>query len=86
MSDREQKLRFYATAPKASARKIHQIVDGDFKSFWLATLRGKAVTLVGGQHKLNSREQAVEHARQFREACRKDLAELESQQGKEQSQ
>ena len=80
MSETEQKLRFYATAPRVGARKIHQIVDGDFKPFWLATLRGKAVTLVGGKHKLNSREQAIEHARQFREACRKDLAEMEQSQ------
>ena len=52
MSDRIERLRYYATAPRASAKKIHQIVDGDFKPFWLAMLRGKAVTLVGGGHKL----------------------------------
>ena len=74
---KKEKLEFYATAPRASAKKIHKIIDGDFKPFWLAMLRGKAVTLTAGEHKLNSREEAVEHARRFRQMCRNDLESMQ---------
>lgn len=71
-----EKLRFYAETPRASARKIHQIVEGDFKAFWLAQLRGKAVALKQGQHKFEQRDEAVQHAKDFRESCRRELAML----------
>lgn len=73
MSERENKLRFYASAPRVGARKVHKIIDGDFVPFWLATLRGKAVTL-DSRRGLITREQALEEARAFRQSCRDELA------------
>tara|TARA_B100000700_G_scaffold42240_1_gene43250 strand:+ start:838 stop:1083 length:246 start_codon:yes stop_codon:yes gene_type:complete len=72
-----ERLRFYASAPRAGAQKIHQIVDGDFVTFWLASLRGKAVALKAGHHKFGDRNQAVQHAREFRDSCQRDLERME---------
>ncbi|RUR48833.1 hypothetical protein [Vreelandella populi] len=76
MSEREKKLRFYATAPKAGAKKIHRFINGDFVPFWVATLRGKAVTLDSGRDLL-TRDEAINEARAFRQSCRDDLAKIE---------
>lgn len=76
---REEKLRYYATAPRAGAKKIHRIENGDFVPYWLATLRRRAVTLKIGSHACKTRAEALEHARQFREACRRDLRKLEGE-------
>lgn len=76
MSEREKKLRFYADAPRVGAKKIHRIVDGDFVPFWLATLRGKVVTLDSSRD-LITRDQAINEARAFRQSCRDELAKME---------
>ena len=75
--NRIEKLRFYATAPRASAKQVHKIVDGDFVPFWLASLRGQAVAIKASEQSFKSRDEAVQHARYFRDSCRQELAELE---------
>lgn len=73
---REEKLYFYANVKRASAKKVHKVIGGDFKRLWVATLGGNAVTLDSNNHGFQTRKDAVEHARLFRESCRKELSEM----------
>ena len=70
----EEKLVHYATAPRARAGKITQIVDGDFETFWVGRLRGVFVTL-GGDYKFKTKEDALSLARRYRYECLKEAKE-----------
>lgn len=69
---RREKLKFYATAPRASAAQITKIVDGQFVNYWAPRLRSKFVRLKKGRFLFENRLAAVEEARRFRASCRMD--------------
>ncbi len=73
---KEEKLQFYATAPRAYAGTISQIVDGDFRTYWVGKLRGKIVSTVGNEYKFDTKEEAINCARNFRNICRREAKEL----------
>lgn len=73
---RNENIVFYATAKRASAGEIHQIVDGCFKRFWIGRLRGMFVGPTGGKWKFDTREEAVDCARRFRQGCIDEAIEL----------
>lgn len=67
-----EKLAFYVSAKRATATQIHKIENGNFVPYWIGRLKGKNVTM-NAECKHRTREQAVEDARRFREACRSEL-------------
>jgi hypothetical protein len=73
---KEDRIKLFATAPKASAGTITQIEDGKMRTYWLGKLRGKFVADIGGRYKFDSRAEAVECARQFREHAKSEAARL----------
>ncbi len=64
----EEKLLHYATAPRATAGKITQIIDGNFVDFWAGRLRGVFVSM-GGEWKFKTKDEAIELARKYRQGC-----------------
>jgi hypothetical protein len=64
----EEKLIHYATAPRATAGKITQFIDGDFVTFWAGRLRGVFVK-IGNDFKFESKEDALALARRYRQEC-----------------
>lgn len=67
---KEQKIQHYATAKRATAGKITQIVNRKFKSFWVGKLRGTIVSHSDGNYRFNDRQAALECARGVRGRCR----------------
>ncbi|MGJ8680482.1 hypothetical protein [Paraglaciecola sp.] len=67
----EEKLIHYATAPRASAGKITQIVNGAFVDYWVGKLRGKFVK-IGDEFKFNNKQDAINLARRYREDCKQE--------------
>ena len=72
----EEKTVFYATAPRAYAGTISQIIDGNFVTYWVGKLRGKIVSLPGGQYKFDTKQEAIECAKSFRKSCIDDAKRL----------
>ena len=72
---KEKKLKFYATAPRAYAGTISQIVDGNLVTYWVGKLRGRIVSTTGNNYKFVTKNEALDCARRFRELCR-DEAEI----------
>ena len=71
-----EKLKFYASAKRATAIQIHKVEEGDFVPYWIGRLNGKNVTM-NSDWKHKTREQAVDDGRRFRESCRSELESLE---------
>lgn len=66
----EEKLIYYATAPRATAGKITQIVKGELVDFYLGRLRGNFVRMGDGElSKFKTKEEALKLARKFRQSC-----------------
>jgi hypothetical protein len=68
METYEQKLLHYATAPRATAGKLTQLIDGNFITFWAGKLRGVFVKL-GDDFKFDNKEDALNLARKYRQEC-----------------
>lgn len=68
MKTYEEKLLHYATAPRATAGKITNLVDGDFVTYWAGRLRGVFVKL-GDDFKFDNKEDALNLARRYRQEC-----------------
>ena len=67
----EEKLVFYATAKRATVGTIHQLVDRDFKRYFVGKLRGKIVSRIGdGQFKFDNPADAIDCAKGFRDNSR----------------
>ncbi len=64
----DEKLIHYATAPRATAGKITQIVDGEFVTYWAGRLRGVFVKL-GDEFKFDNKKDAISLARRYRQEC-----------------
>jgi hypothetical protein len=64
----EQKLIHYATAPRATAGKLTQYIDGDFVTYWVGRLRGVFVK-IGDDFKFDNKADALALARRYREEC-----------------
>lgn len=62
------KLLHYATAPRATAGRLSQYIDGNFVDYWAGKLRGKFVSLEG-QWKFKTKAEALELARKYRQLC-----------------
>ena len=67
-----EKLKFYASAKRAGAKKYSLYENGDFVNYWAGTLRGNLVTM-DAKVKHKARQDALDDARKFRESCRKEL-------------
>ena len=77
MSDKmskEEKIRFYATAPRATVGTISQIVDRDFRTYFVGKLRGRIVSGADGEYRHSTKEAALECARWFRRMAREEAA------------
>ncbi len=75
--DYNERVLFFAQAPKATVGTITQIVDGDFKKYFVGKLRGQIVSRIGdGQYKFDSETEAKSCAVGFRDHSRKLAAEL----------
>jgi len=73
----DEKLVFYATAPRAYADKINQVIDGDFVTSFVGKLRGKIVTHpTNGMYKFPTADEAKDCARAFRDFCRQKAKDL----------
>lgn len=72
-----ERVLFYAQAPRATVGTITQIVDGDFKKFFVGKLRGRIVSRIGDdQYKFESELEAKSCAIGFRDHSRKLAGEL----------
>ncbi len=72
---KEEKIAFYATARRAYAGTINQIVDGDVVTYWVGKLRGNIVSFED-EYKFITQEEAVECARKFRKMCLRKARQL----------
>lgn len=71
------RVRFFAFAPRVTVGTITQIVDGDFKKFFVGKLRGRIVSRIGDdQYKFDSEAEARACAIGFRDHSRKLAGEL----------
>ena len=71
-----ERLQYYATAKRVTVGTIHQLIDGDFKRFFVGKLRGRIVSRIGdGQYKFDTAEDAKLCAIGFREHSQKLIAE-----------
>ena len=69
-----EKLVFYATAKRASVGTLSQIVDGDFKKFFVGKLNGKIVSRYpDNEYRFDTPREALEAARSFRNHAQKEL-------------
>jgi len=66
---KEEKIKHYATAKRATAGTISQLIDGNFKTYWVGKLRGMVVSYAGKNYKFDTKEKALECARSFRQSC-----------------
>lgn len=73
---KNEKIKHYATAPRVYAGTITQIVDGNFRKFWVGKLRGNIVSMAGGEYKFDTKPEAIECAREFKNACIRDAEKL----------
>ena len=73
---KEEKIKYYATAPRAYTGTISPIVNGDFRTYWVGKLRGKIVSTVGSDYKFDTKDEAIACARNFRDICRREAKEL----------
>lgn len=65
----EEKLLWYATAPRASTKVLHSIVDKEIVEGYGGTLRGHIVSLQGEPYRKPTRSAALDLARRFRQSC-----------------
>ena len=72
----DEKTKYYATAPKASAGTIHQLEDGRTRKYWVGKLRGNFICLDFDRWKFDTREEAINEARKFRQSCIDDCKAL----------
>ena len=63
-----KRLLHYATAKRATAGQITNIVDGEFTTKWAGKLHGKFVKL-GDEFKKDTKSQALDVARRYRQSC-----------------
>lgn len=69
-----ERLQYYATAKRVTVGTIHQLIDGDFKRFYVGKLRGRIVSRIGdGQYKFDTAEDAKLCAIGFRDHSKKLL-------------
>lgn len=61
----DERLKYFATAPRVGAKQISQFIDGGFITSWVGTLRGRMVKTDNG-YKFSTREEALNNARNFR--------------------
>jgi len=64
----EEKLIHYATAPRATAGKLTQFIDGNFVDYWAGRLRGVFVK-IGDEFKFNNKQDAINLAKRYRQDC-----------------
>lgn len=70
----KEKLVFYATAKRASVGTISQIVDGDFRKFFVGKLNGRIVSRhPDNEYRFETAKEALEAARSFRGNCQNQL-------------
>lgn len=74
---KKEKIKLYASAPRAYAGTISQIVDGDFVTYWVGKLRGRIVSLAGGEYKFGTKNEAIDCARRFRMKCIEKAKDLD---------
>ena len=74
-----ERVQFYAEAKRATVGTITQIVDGDFKKFFVGKLRGRIVSRIGdGQYKFGTKAEAKSCAIGFRDHSRNLLTETKA--------
>jgi hypothetical protein len=64
----EERLVHYATASRATAGKITNIVDGRFVTKWAGRLGGTFVSM-NGKWKFTNKQDALALARDYRQSC-----------------
>lgn len=72
----DDKVIHYATAKRITTGRISQIVDGDFKSYWVGKLRGMIVSRSDGEYRFDTESDAYAAAHEFRERCREKASRL----------
>lgn len=74
-----ERVKFFATAPRASAGKIRQLEDGEFRTYWVGKLRGHIVSDPDTEmrYRFGSKDDALDCARRFREHARKEMEKTE---------
>ncbi|EIF42780.1 hypothetical protein DOK_11971 [gamma proteobacterium BDW918] len=65
----EERLLWYATAPRAATKKLHSIVDKEIVEGFGGTLRGHIVSLKNEPYRKPTRSAALDLARRFRQYC-----------------
>jgi hypothetical protein len=68
MNSYNERLLYYATAKRATAAQITQVIDGDFHTSWAGKLRGGFVSL-GDEFRKPTKAEALDVARRYRKAC-----------------
>lgn len=71
----KEKLLHYATAKRATAGQITNIVDGDFVTMWAGKLNGVFVKL-DDEFKKDTKEEALDVARRYRKHCIDEAVKL----------
>lgn len=69
----QERAECWATAKRATAGTITQREQGNFRTYWVGRLRGMNITRPDGVWKFDTKEEALEAARQFREFARSKI-------------
>tara|TARA_R110001592_G_scaffold221139_2_gene475799 strand:+ start:9624 stop:9890 length:267 start_codon:yes stop_codon:yes gene_type:complete len=65
----EEKLLWYATAPRAAVKPLCTIEKRNLVEGFGGTLRGNLVSLKGEHYRKPTRDEALDLARRFRQSC-----------------
>lgn len=75
MKKRNEKLKFYASAPRAYAVLTPQYEKGNFVDYFHPKLKGNFVSL-GEKSLFKKRSEAVQAARDFRDFCKSESEKI----------
>jgi|GEM_PF-2123462 len=68
-----ERITYWATAKRAYAGTISQLENKDFRKYWVGKLRGTIVTRTDGVWKFDTKAEAIDAAKQFRDLARSKL-------------
>lgn len=68
-----ERAEYWATAKRATAGTIGQLEHKNFRTYWVGKLRGMIVTRPDGTWKFDTKPEAIDAARQFRDMARNKI-------------
>lgn len=68
-----ERTEYWATAKRATAGTIGQLEHKNFHTYWVGKLRGMIVSRPDGRWKFDTKPEALDAARQFRDMARNEI-------------